>query len=215
MDSITYPDPGSELPPGPGSPELLAQLARRRSTVAQQLGEPGPTREQLEQLLRLAARVPDHGNLAPWRFILLEGGATRRFAGMIERLAEDQENPTKALAALAKLRQPPTAVVVVSRPQEGKIPVWEQQLSAGALCMNLLTAAQAMGLGANWITGWYAYDARANQVLGLQKEERIAGYIHLGTPRESPRERSRPDVTTLVTRWAPPEDETSRAGGER
>lgn len=206
MDSITWPEPGAELALAPASPEVLRNLARRRSSLAQRLGPPGPGPEQLEQLLRLAIRVPDHGNLAPWRFILLDGADKALFAEALEDLARTQENPAKAVAALVKLRHPPTTVVVVSRLQEGKIPAWEQQMSAGALCMNLLTAAQAMGIGGSWITGWYAYDARANDLLGLQAEERIAGYVHLGTPQEPPRERSRPDISALVSRWSPSRD---------
>jgi len=201
----------SKLPPAPAfgdalplhaAPAVLDFLALRRSTSAVTLAEPAPGGDQLADLLRLAARVPDHGKLAPWRFIILEGAGKAAFADRLDALAHDRNDPTQA-AKLAKLKIPPLAVVVVSSPKPGQIPEWEQLLSAGAVCANLTYATLAMGFGANWITDWYSYDQDACAILGLTLGERIAGVVLIGTPREAPMERDRPDVASLVTRWQP------------
>ena len=197
------------LPPAPAfgaalpvhaQPQVLAFLALRRSASAVTLAEPAPDAAQLDDLLRLAARVPDHGKLAPWRFIVLEGAGKAAFAARLEGLSQQRGDPQLA-AKLAKLKVPPLAVVVVSSPKPASIPEWEQLLSAGVVCTNLLYAAQASGFGANWITDWYSYDAEATVILGLTPGERVAGFVLIGTPREPPMERERPDVAGLVTRW--------------
>ncbi len=185
------------------SPDALDLLARRRSSSALTLAAPGPTPEQLEVLLRLAARAPDHGKLFPWRFLILWGDGKAALVRELERLAERQPAPDKAFAALAKLRTPPLTVAVISRVIECAIPEWEQMLSSGAVCTNLLIAAEAMGFGANWITDWYAYDDGARTLFGLDAQERVAGFIHIGAPAEPPLERVRPDLDKLVTEWAP------------
>jgi len=200
------------LPPAPSfgdplptaaSPEVLWFLARRRSTSAVTLTAPAPSSDQLSDLLRIAARAPDHGKLSPWRFVILEGDAKATLVGRLEDLAGRRNDPQLA-AKLAKLKIPPMAVVVVSSPKPGAtIPEWEQILSAGAVCTNLLTAALAMGFGANWITDWYSYDTEATAILGVQAGERVAGVLLLGTPREPPLERERPDLAPLVTHWKP------------
>ncbi len=195
------PEFGASLPAPARSDAVLAFLALRRSASAVTLAAPAPSHAELAELLRLAARVPDHGKLAPWRFIVLEGKAKTAFAATLETLAADTPEPDKARGALAKLRCPPLAVVVVSRHIEGKIPEWEQRLSAGAVAMTLLNAAQAMGYGANWITDWYAFDPRVDALLGLGEGEKIAGYVYLGTPAEPPLERVRADVPALTTWW--------------
>ena len=196
------PEPGAPLPAGP-NPAALAGLARRRSSSAQTLVAPAPSAGDLRLMLRLATRVPDHGKLAPWRFIVLDNPAKAAFAARLESLAERRENAAKAVAALAKLHNPPLTVAVISKTVEGKIPIWEQQLSAGAVCMNLLHAAHALGFGASWITSWYAYDAEALALLGVQPGERVAGYVHIGTQSEAPRERPRAELDSLVERWRP------------
>jgi nitroreductase len=202
-------DPTSPVPPAPefGAPcpvrlsrETLTLLAHRRSASAQALAAPGPTTAELSDLLRLAARVPDHGKMNPWRFIILEGEAKATLVERLRALAARQPNPVKAEAALAKMSAPPLGVVVVSSPREGGKPVWEQQMSAGAVCMTLLVAAEAMGFGANWITDWYSYDADGRAALDVQDGEQVAGVIYLGTPTEAPLERVRPDVAALTTR---------------
>jgi nitroreductase len=193
------PEFGAPVDLGP-APEVLAFLSQRRSTSAVTLTEPAPDAGELDILLRLATRVPDHGKLSPWRFIVLQGPAKAAFAAKLEALAQSRNDQTAA-AKLARLKIPPLAVAVISAPKPAAIPEWEQVLSAGAVCATLLDAALAMGYGANWITDWYAYDADANAVLGLTAAEKVAGFVLIGTPREPPLERERPDVQALVSRW--------------
>jgi nitroreductase len=193
------PEFGAPLALAP-TPEVLRFLALRRSTSAVTLAAPGPGSVELDMLLRLATRVPDHGKLAPWRFIVLEGSGKAAFADRLEALAHSRSDATAA-AKLAKLKIPPICVAVISSPKEAAIPQWEQVLSAGAACTTLVYAALAMGYGANWITDWYAYDAEAWSILGLTSPEKVAGFILLGTPREPPLERERPTLAPLVTRW--------------
>ena len=196
------PEFGQALPFGQVSLETLALLATRRSSTPQALAEPAPTSQQLEDLLRLAARAPDHGKLFPWRFIVIEGEAKAELAARLDVLAKEQPEPGKASAVLFKLKTPPLCVAVVSRVnEEAPIPAWEQQLSAGAVCTTLLIAATAMGYGANWITDWYGYDARAGALLGLAPGEHIAGFVLLGTPTEAPLERVRPDMAEITSVW--------------
>lgn len=183
------------------APEVLAFLARRRSASALSLRAPGPSAEELNDLLALAARVPDHGKLAPWRFIVLAGEAKAAFAARLEALAAGRPDAAKLVAKLGKLKAPPVGVAVISRTAPGEIPEWEQLMSAGAVCTTLLYAATAMGYGANWITDWYAYDADARTALGLATGERVAGFVFMGTPSEAPQERVRPDVTALISVW--------------
>ena len=185
------------------APEVLSFLARRRSASAMTLTAPGPDDGQLADLLRLAARVPDHGKLSPWRFIILRGPAKDVFADRITALASDQANPVKANAALRKLTRPPVCVAVISRYIPGEIPEWEQRQSASAVCMQMLLAASAMGWGANWITDWYAYDPRALAILGVSAGEQVAGFLYLGASSEPPQERVRPDVAAITSEWAP------------
>jgi nitroreductase len=187
------------MPQAP-TPEVLRFLATRRSASAMTLVEPAPSADDLDTLLRLAARVPDHGKLAPWRFVILEGPGKAAFAARLEALALSRDDATAA-AKLGKLKIPPLCVAVIASPREASIPAWEQQLSAGAVCATLLYAAQAMGFGANWITDWYAYDAQAAVILGLSQTERVAGFVMIGTPREPPLERERPDAASLTSRW--------------
>lgn len=201
----------SALPPAPAfgaalpleaAPDVLRFLALRRSTPAVTLAEPGPDASQLADLLRIAARAPDHGKLAPWRFVILEGVDKAAFAARLDALAQSRGEATLA-AKLAKLKIPPLAVAVISSPRPGAIPEWEQILSAGVVCTNLLYAALAMGFGANWITDWYSYDAEATAILGLGDGERVAGFMLIGTAREAPLERERPNLDPLVRRWTP------------
>ena len=229
-----------EAAPIEASPQTLAFLARRRSASALALTEPAPSDAQLATLLRLATRVPDHGKLAPWRFIVIAGqppsiykyfpslmaiydelflrgqtvhlgvmrdamataapGLDALIAGL-EAIAAHRDDGAKLTAKLGKLKAPPLTIAVVSRATAGDIPEWEQRLSAGALCMTLVIAAQAMGYGANWITDWYAYDADARALLGLAAGEQVAGFVHLGTSAETPLERVRPDVAAITSEW--------------
>ena len=201
MTTLPTPEFGDVLPIE-ASPATLAFLARRRSASAMTLTAPAPNPDELAVLLRLAARVPDHGKLAPWRFVILDGAAKSAFVAGLETIAERRPDAAKAVAKLGKIRVPPLTVAVVSHAIEGgEIPVWEQRLSAGAVCLQMVIAAGAMGYGANWITDWYAYDSDALTLLGLGEGEQLAGFVHLGTAAEPPLERVRPDVAAITTRW--------------
>ncbi len=186
------------------SQAVIDALAHRRSASAMTLRAPAPSAAELADLLRLAARAPDHGKLNPWRFVILEGEAKAQFAGRLETMAAARPDAPKATAALGKLKIPPLAVVVISAPVEGQIPEWEQVMSAGAVCTLMLTAASAMGYGANWITDWYAFDDAALALLGVKAGERVAGFIYLGTTAETPQERVRPDVAAITSVWSAP-----------
>lgn len=183
------------------SNETLRFLEKRRSGSALTLGQPGPSDAEIARLLTLAARVPDHGKLAPWRFVVLRAEAKDRFVSRLEGIAAGRADEARLIAKLGKLRVPPLSIGVVSRLVEGEIPEWEQRLSAGAVCMSLIIAAQAMGYGANWITDWYAYDVEAAALLRLAPGERVAGYVHIGSPGEPPLERTRPDTSAITTLW--------------
>ena len=192
-----------ETLPIEASYEVLRFLARRRSASAMTLTAPGPNDQDLTDLLRLAGRVPDHGKLGPWRFVILRGAAKDAFAEQITALADSQANPVKANAALRKLTRPPVCVAVISRYIPGEIPEWEQRQSASAVCQQMLLTAAAMGWGANWITDWYAYDPRAQQILGVAEGEQVAGFLYLGTATEAPQERQRPDMAAITSEWTP------------
>jgi nitroreductase len=199
VDLPPAPEFGAPIPLVP-APEVLKFLATRRSTSALTLTAPAPTAGEIDTLLRLATRVPDHGKLTPWRFVVLESEAKAAFAARLEALAVARGDQTAA-AKLAKLKVPPLAIAMISSPKAAAIPQWEQQLSAGAVGATLLYATLAMGYGANWITDWYAYDAEARTILGLSGDEQVAGFMLIGTPREPALERDRPQVGPLVSRW--------------
>ncbi len=189
-------------------PDALDLLTTRRSISAPFLAEPGPDEETLRTLLTIASRVPDHGKLAPWRFILYRGAA-RAEAG--ERLAallaaRDAATDEKRLAEeRGRFTRAPLVIGVVSRAAPHvKIPVWEQELSAGAAAMNLVTAAHAAGFAAQWVSEWCAYDAEAATILGLRDGERFAGFVHVGTPTVPPQDRPRPDLADIVSDWTAP-----------
>jgi len=189
---------GAPLPPPARSAAMLERLATRRSTPAQALGDPGPASADIDTLLTLAARTPDHGKLFPWRFVVL-GRQTR--AAIAERLAVmavEKGLPGKAVAVLAKLTAAPITVLVVSTAAPASKPVWEQELSAGAVCMNLEHAAAALGFSSSWITDWYSYDPDALPLFGVRAGEKVAGFIHIGTAAEPPLERERPDLSAIT-----------------
>lgn len=200
--NLPFPNLGEPLPVTPDA-HLLEVLARRRSTPAQSLGLPGPTPDQVQGIIALGARVPDHGKLAPWRFVVIDADPKADIVKSLEALAESQPNPEQAIAKLAKLAAAPSTILVIARPVANpKVPEWEQILSAGAVCTVMLLAAQGMGFGANWITDWYSYEPRATTLFGLEPGERVAGFIHVGTPAEAPLERARPNLAERVSRLA-------------
>jgi len=186
-------------------PDALDLLKTRRSVKPMELGGPGPSPAEIETLLTIAARVPDHGKLAPWRFILFEGEA-RLAAGKtiaaVFRADHADATPEQIDFERKRLARAPLVIAVVSRAgPHVKIPEWEQQLSAGAASMSLVMAAHAMGYAASWITEWYAYDRRVLDALGLAPNERIAGFVHIGRPAKPPEERDRPKLADIVTRF--------------
>ena len=194
-------DLASALPLPVRSDAFLARLAVRRSASAQLLIAPGPSEAEIEQILHLGARTPDHGKLFPWRFVVLGPQSRADLSEALAALAESQNRVDKDLAVLAKLANPPLTILVISTLiQDHKVPVWEQQLSAGAVCMNLEHAADALGYSASWITDWYSYDPEAVALFGVGEGERIAGFIHLGTLIEPPLERPRPDMASKISR---------------
>lgn len=187
------------------SSDTLALQARRRSVPPQALAEPGPTSAELDTLLTIAARVPDHGKLAPWRFLVFEGDARKRAGDVIAEVyqAENSEaSPKRLELEHNRLTFAPLVVGVVSRaaPHE-KIPEWEQVMSVGAVCMNLTIAATAMGFATSWLTEWYAYDRRVQARLGLKEHEKLAGFIHIGRPTTAVDDRVRPVLSDLITRF--------------
>jgi nitroreductase len=186
-------------------PDALELLKTRRSVKPIELAAPGPTEAEIETLLKIASRVPDHGKLAPWRFILFEGEA-RASAGEAIALVFSTNRPDATPDQIdferKRLARAPLVIAVVSRAgPHVKIPEWEQELSAGASAMTLVIAAHAMGYAASWITEWYAYDRRVLDALGLAANERIAGFVHIGRPAKPPEDRERPELTAIVTRF--------------
>lgn len=181
-----------------------AFLATRRSGKPRDLGAPGPSGEALDRMCALAARTPDHGKLAPWRFVVVED--RERFARVLCDAFRAERpgvgDPPKSNWAQIEqfARQAPALVVVLSSPKPGPIPVWEQELSAGAAIMNLLHAANALGFAGGWLTGWAAYSDAVLAAFGAAPE-RIAGFVFIGTPTRPLEERPRPDTDAIVTRW--------------
>lgn len=199
---MTLPPPatlGTPLPAPTPSPDMLARLATRRSAPAQALSAPGPDAGQIADILTLAARTPDHGKLTPWRFVVLGPVSRSEIAAQLAAMATQKGLPPKATSVLAKLTAAPVTVLVISTAAPGAKPVWEQELSAGAVCMNLEHAAAAFGFASSWITDWYSYDADAVALFGLTDGEKVAGFIHIGTATEPVLERDRPDVAGLTT----------------
>lgn len=185
-------------PPVRVSLELAGLLAQRRSSKPFDLAAPAPEGAQLDAILKLAARVPDHGKLAAWRFAIMAGEARAR-VGLAATAHLGADDPQKDALAIQFTRAPLVIVVVSKAAPHPIIPVWEQQLSAGALCYNLLLAAQAFGFGGVWLTGPSAYDPAARAAFGLADGEQIAGFIYLGTQAQPAPERARPNLSALVT----------------
>jgi nitroreductase len=186
--------------------QALDLLLTRRSVKPAMLGEPGPSPDELATILTAGARVPDHKKLVPWRFIVFEGEARANFGRILERAcaAEEREPPSPSRLEFerARLLRAPTVVAVISRviPQAAA-PEWEQVLSCGAACQNLCLAANAMGFGTCWITEWYAYSSAVRAALELGQNERIAGFVYMGTAGERQADRERPQLSTITSRW--------------
>lgn len=203
------------FPPAPalGTPMLATRpsaearqtIALRRSISKRGIIEPGPDRAGLDDLLTVATRVPDHRRLSPWRFLVFEGAERSAFNAKAVEI-QKAENPDATDAKLADtagyFTRAPVVIAVISSPDVNhKTPVWEQELSVGAVCYNLLLTANASGWAGCWLTEWIAFSAGIDRLLGLSETERIAGYIYLGTAKENPQERLRPDLTGKIKRW--------------
>lgn len=183
----------------------LDLLETRRSLAPHRMSGPGPTRIELDQLLRIACRVPDHGKLEPWRFIVFEGQgrekASARIADVFRADNPDADEKLIEIESRRLSRAPLVVGVVCCVRSNPKIPEWEQQLSAGAVCMALTFAATTMGFATAWLTEWYSYDRRVLTALGLEPNERMAGFIHIGRRFDLPEERKRPNLAEIVTTY--------------
>ncbi|MBW9077183.1 nitroreductase [Agrobacterium pusense] len=183
--------------------KLLDYLRVRRSTPALQLAEPGPSKTEIEDILRLAVRVPDHGKLAPWRFVVFRGEERVRLGETALRIALEK-NPDLDLqqqeAERTRFTRAPVVIAVISTAKPHfKIPEWEQIMSAGAVCLNLIFAANASGFAANWLTEWLAFDPAFLAEIDVDAAEKVAGFIHVGSTTFPPVERPRPELADVVT----------------
>jgi nitroreductase len=190
----------------PEAPDALSLLTTRRSVKPIELAGPAPSAAEIDTILTIASRVPDHGKLTPWRFIVFADDA-RLAAGekiaAVFRTDHPEAKPEHIEVERNRLARAALVIAVVSRAgPHVKIPEWEQVLSAGAAAMNVVLAAHALGYAANWMTEWYAYDRRVLDALGLAANERIAGFVHIGRPAQSPTDRPRPPLAEIVTRFA-------------
>ena len=187
-------------------PEWVDFLSSRRSNLAKVMGGPGPDAQTRDKILEIGMRVPDHRKLVPWRFVIFEGAARGDFGQHIASafMAANPEAPAdRAIFEGARLTRAPLVIAVISSPVDCPrgTPKWEQTLSSGAVCYNLCLAAQAHGFGAQWLTEWYAYDSAVNTALGLQEDERISGFVYIGTPQAQAAERARPSPGNVMKIW--------------
>jgi nitroreductase len=181
-------------------------LKTRRSVKPDMLCEPAPSADELQTILTIAARVPDHKKLAPWRFVIIEGAAREKLGELAADACrrEDAEPPSHVRLDTERKRftRAPLVIAVISRVRETRgAPEWEQILSAGAACMNLCIACNALGYGSNWITEWVTYSKTFTDGFGLARNERIAGFVHIGTTKEVPADRERPALADVVSRY--------------
>jgi nitroreductase len=190
------------------SSSIVDFLSTRKSAPINEMTEPGPSQSELQTILRIASRVPDHGKLAPWRFILYRGEARVEVGKKLAELAEQLEGPLqegRRQQELARFSRAPLVIGVVSVPKpHPKIPDWEKFLSGGAAAMNLVLAANALGYAANWISNWYSDQPEGRRLLGLKPEERVVGFIHIGTHQGEIFERPRPDLSEIVSDYSGP-----------
>lgn len=182
----------------------LTLLLTRRSTAVKDLALPAPSEAELEQILRVATRVPDHGKLCPWRLVILRGAGALKLGELAaQKFKAQYPDATEAQVAAERHRfaRAPLCIAVLSTPKLGTKPVWEQELSAGAVCTNILHAAHALGYGAKWLTEWVAYDASILAALGGKPDDKIAGFIYLGSKTSETDDRERPELADVVAEW--------------
>ena len=183
------------------SPSTLDLLLTRRSGSAKAMTGPGPSKTQLADILLAGARAPDHGKLFPWRFIVFEGKARERAGDILAQVMEAEgERDKQVEEERGRFMRAPVVIGVISHARElHKIPVWEQELSAGAVCQNIMIAATALGFVANWLTEWYAFHPAVKEKFGLKPGERVAGFIYIGQAKDDLEERPRPAMDAVVT----------------
>src|SRR5437763_11470861 len=186
-------------------PDTIDVLKTRRSVKPIEMTGPGPSPAELETILTLGARVPDHGKLVPWRFIVFEGPAREKAGGLFAEIFK-RKNPQATAdqveAERKRFLHAPLVIGVVSRARPHvKIPQWEQQLSAGASAMNIVTSANALGYVASWLTGWVAVDRDVLDALGLAAHEKMAGFVHIGRATKPSEDRDRPELRDIVSRF--------------
>ena len=189
-------------------PDALELLKTRKSVSAAFLGSPGPSDDEIAEILTIASRVPDHGKLTPWRFVVFAGDArvkaSEKLAELFARKNPDAE-PKALEAERVRLARAPLVIAVVSKPAiHPKVPEWEQMLSAGNAAFNIVLASHALGYAAQWTTGWIATDPDAGHILGLLPGERFVAFVHIGTPSAAPGDRPRPPLADSVSYWSPP-----------
>ncbi|MBR1222949.1 nitroreductase [Bradyrhizobium sp. U87765 SZCCT0131] len=185
--------------------DTLQLLKTRRSAKPREMSGPGPSPAELDTILTIGARVPDHGKIAPWRFIVFEGDARLKAGDVIARVFA-AKNPDASREQIEierhRLAEAPLVIAVISAPRaHPKVPAWEQELSAGASAMNIVTAANALGYVANWLTGWFSFDRDVLTALGLRADEKMAGFIHIGRIDHPVEDRPRPNLAEIVTRF--------------
>lgn len=188
------------------NPGLRDFLKTRRSNLAKNMGGPGPSAEQIKEMLEIAGRVPDHRKLAPWRFIMFEGDARNRIGHHLGRVFKirNPEMPVDRVEFESdRFLRAPLVIGVVSSPVDCPrgTPEWEQRLSSAIVCYNLCLAAQSFGFGAQWLTEWYAYDAEIASELRLSQVEKISGFIYIGTSKDGSLPRPRPEMTTIISHY--------------
>lgn len=183
-------------------------LLSRKSAPIAELREPAPGDDEIATLIRVASRVPDHGRLTPWRFVVYRGEARHRIGDMLAKRAEEREGPlpdARVEQEKARFSRAPLVIGVIHCPRDNpKIPRWEMLLSGGAAAMNLVLAANALGYSTNWITNWYSDDEEGRRILGLAPDERVVGFVHIGTFSGDAPERPRPEVETLISEYSGP-----------
>lgn len=187
----------------PRNESLIEFLKARRSMPAFQMKEPGPSKAEIEEILTLTSRVPDHGKLAPWRFIVMTGDARKEITAELAAIAKaDKPDLSDEMVKVEEtrfLRAPVVIAVVSTAGPHAKVPEWEQIMSAGAVCLNMVIAANALGYVSNWLTEWMAFDERAHGIIGVKPGEKVAGFIHIGSTDFPVVERPRPVLADIVT----------------
>lgn len=195
------------LPAANPSKEMLSILKRRRSLTVKDMTGPGPTDDEIQEILNIASRVPDHKKQVPWRYIIFKGEARQQFGRELRTIFQ-KNNPDTDKELLNfeenRLSRAPLIIAVISKAtaDNPKVPEWEQILTAGAVCQNILLSANALGYAAQWLSEWYAYDDDVLNIMKLEKEERVAGFLYIGRATKEPAERGRPNIESITEYWS-------------